>query len=73
VAVQTDMREDLRERLRRRPFVPFVITMNGGERVEILRGAQAAVGDKTFVVVQATGSGPSRQLRIADIASVTGF
>lgn len=48
---ELDFFEELRKYLNRRPFLPFVIVMQSGERYEITENTQVAVGRKAVVVV----------------------
>jgi hypothetical protein len=43
-------REQLREHLGRRPFVPFRVTMTNGEFVDVVRTAQGAATTRQFIV-----------------------
>ena len=66
---QTSIHDDLARRLVAKPFAPFVIETAGGERYEVVRKFQAAVGERTVVVLPPAGDG-ARVLRIDAIRSL---
>jgi hypothetical protein len=71
VATPEQTREDIRDRLRRRPFRSFAIEMNDRvTRFEIVRLNQAAVGLNTFAVAPASGRGVAKTLYLKDVAYV---
>jgi hypothetical protein len=67
---QTPMRDEIRQRLLRRPFAPFLVKMMDGARFAIIREFQMAAGATTAVIADPTGD-RSRTIKLNDVASVS--
>jgi hypothetical protein len=63
------LREDLRFRLNRRPFLPFAVILQNGAKYRIMRVAQMAIGQTVGTIADMTGDN-ARRIKLNEISAL---